>query len=334
MGPCRVSAVCLAAVLLAGCSKSPSAPSDSPSGRTLDGQTVSAVDGGAAAGLTVQVGRAQPVTTDGSGYFEASVDAPGSFATTIKGSTVVEHQTMLSGPTDTRIRVSLIPSSFDLSAFDQMFRTANSRLQRWTSRPSLVIVTSVMGFRGGSNNQYTATSEQMSDDEVAQMTTHLTEGLALLTGGTYTSFASVQVEHPAKDERVLVARSGKIVVGRYTGIVGFSEVIGYGNWQEQPDGSVTGGSIYLDRDFDKNDGRRRLLRIHELGHALGYTHVTSRTSVMNPAIGPEPTEFDRTGAIVAFQRPPGNVSPDVDPGSLARTFSIGGGRWVDLIGCR
>ena len=31
--------------------------------------------------------------------------------------------------------------------------------------------------------------------------------------------------------------------------------------------------MFLDRDFDKNDNRRRLLRIHELGHALGLMHV-------------------------------------------------------------
>jgi hypothetical protein len=36
---------------------------------------------------------------------------------------------------------------------------------------------------------------------------------------------------------------------------------------------------------------------------------------MNPAIGPEPTEFDRQGAFIAFQRNPGNQSPDTDPGN-------------------
>ncbi len=51
--------------------------------------------------------------------------------------------------------------------------------------------------------------------------------------------------------------------------------------------------MYLDREFDRDDSRRRLLRIHELGHALGYQHVESRTSIMNPSVGPEPTEFDR-----------------------------------------
>jgi predicted Zn-dependent protease len=47
---------------------------------------------------------------------------------------------------------------------------------------------------------------------------------------------------------------------------------------------------------------RRLLRIHELGHALGYNHVKSRRSIMNPTLGSEPTDFDRRAAMVAFRR--------------------------------
>ena len=49
---------------------------------------------------------------------------------------------------------------------------------------------------------------------------------------------------------------------------------------------------------------------------------------MNPAIGPEPTEFDRAGAIIAFARPVGNKSPDVDPATAALSMSTGEGRWV------
>jgi hypothetical protein len=93
--------------------------------------------------------------------------------------------------------------------------------------------------------------------------------------------------------------------------------------------------MFLDRDFDRNDSRRRLLRIHELGHALGYRHVTSRTSIMNPSIGPEPTDFDGAGAVLAFQRPVGNRSPDVDPSSSSRTFATTGAaaRWTTIF-CR
>jgi hypothetical protein len=57
---------------------------------------------------------------------------------------------------------------------------------------------------------------------------------------------------------------------------------------------------------------------------------------MNPAIGPEPTDFDRAAAIVAFQRPPGNRSPDIDPAPSLRQslVSSGGGRWMPPVFCR
>ena len=51
--------------------------------------------------------------------------------------------------------------------------------------------------------------------------------------------------------------------------------------------------------------------------ALGYQHVTARTSVMNSQARTEPNDFDRSAALIAFQRPPGNRSPDVDPTSAS-----------------
>ena len=140
----------------------------------------------------------------------------------------------------------------------------------------------------------------------------------MLTANTFTSWASVEVERPSNGDRVSVARTGRIVVGRYSGISAIANTIGYGRWSETSDGTVVGGAMYLDRDFDRDDPRRRLLRIHELGHALGYQHVKSRPSIMNPALGPEPTDFDRAGAVIAFQRPPGNRSPDTDPAGRRR----------------
>jgi hypothetical protein len=311
----RVSTVialgaCLAACG-AGCTKSPVSPSGAAA-VVLEGQAVNAIDGAAAAG--VQVGSAKPVTTDAAGFFNAALgsDAPGAYPTVVSGSSIVERRTMLAWPPSSQTRLSLIPSSFDLHAFDEMFRTANGRLQRWTAQPSLVVLGSVMSYRGDAD-EYSATSEQMTDAEVEQMVTDLTDALGFLTGGTFTSFASVEIERPAQGERALASRAGTIVVGRYSGITTFASTIGYGRWAERDDGSVYGGAIFLDRSFDRDDNRRRLLRFHELGHALGYLHVESRVSIMNPAIGPEPTAFDRAAAVIAFGRPPGNVSPDTDP---------------------
>ena len=296
----------------------------------LEGVTVSAIDGAPTGGLSVQVGSSKAVTTDASGHFTAEITGPGNYTAVVTGAAIVERRTMVTGPSSAA-RLSLMPASFDVRAFDELFRTANARLQRWTSRPSLVVLGSVMNYRGPAE-EFTATSETMTDDEISSLVAHMNEGLALMTGGTYTSFADVKIERTASGERASVARAGSIVVGRYNGVQTFASTIGYGTWAENEDGTVVGGAMFLDSRFDKNDDRRRLLRIHELGHALGQLHVETRVSIMNPAIGPEPTEFDRQAAVVAFQRPPGNVSPDTDPGTTGKTgpWNV---RWAAPVSC-
>ena len=225
------------------------------------------------------------------------------------------------------MREALIPATFDLTAFNQMFRSSD-KLQRWTSAPSLVVITTVMNYTAGFGDQenYHATSEQLTEAETTELIGQLTEALAMLTGNTFTSFASVERESASSGDKVNSFRIGKIVVGRYNGIQGLLSTIGFGRWATETSGEVIGGSIYLDRDYDKENPSRRLLRTHELGHALGYNHVTARASIMNPAIGPGPTVFDRQGAIIAFQRPPGNLSPDTDPGSAQKNVGLGGAR--------
>lgn len=324
----------LSSAVLAGCgSSSPSGPSDASDPRVLEGRTVSAIDGVAAPGVSVLVG-VKNVTADANGYFRVDVSGPSTHNLRVRGSSIVDRETAVTGPGAEPARVSLIPSSFDLDSFDQMFRTSGP-LQRWTTRPSLVVLAPVMTYVAGLRDEYTATAEQMSEDEISQLVAHLTEGLSILTGGTFSTFASVEIDRPAAGAKASVNRPGKIVMGRYNGIVTLANTIGYGQWAMTGDGSVGGGAMFLDRDFDKNDGRRRLLRIHELGHALGLMHVTNRTSIMNPAIGPDVTDFDRASSTIAFQRPTGNRAPDVDPsGSTSIRSSRRVLEWAPPVYCR
>ena len=331
----RVRVLILVSLLaVAACSKSPVEPGAAGSASTVQGQAVNVFDAAPIGGVSVQIGRSPAVTTDASGAFTVDVGSAGTYATTLRRSEFVERETSVAAPAS-GTRLSLIPSTFDLQSFDEMFRTSNERLQRWATRPRLVVIAAVMTYRANGGEEYWTTGERLSDEEVTQLVSHMTEGLALLTGGVYTEFAAVDIERPGADTLVNVGRSGRIVVGRYDGVVAFARTIGYGSWAEQADGTISAGSMFLDRDFDRNDARRRLLRIHELGHALGYRHVTARTSIMNPAIGPEPTDFDRAAAVLAFQRPIGNRSPDVDPASTPRTFTTTGegARWTTVY-CR
>lgn len=322
MKPTLAVVLCIAAAACGGSRSNPTAP-ETP--RLFQGQTVSAIDGSAVGEVDIQLGDHPAMRSDTSGNFQIDVGGPGLYPTAVTGSPIVERHTNITGPTADRMKLALIPATFDLDAFNEMFRGSNNRLQRWSTQPSLVVVATVMKFSASNTDRYEASTDRLTDSEVTALVSNLKEGLALLTAGTYSAFASVDIEHPASREMVNVRRVRKIVVGRYLGIHADAQTIGYGTWAEQPDGTVVGGTMWLDRDFDRDDPRRRLLRIHELGHALGYNHVTSRTSIMNPAIGAEPTTFDRDGSSIAFQRPVGNTSPDTDPAG-----SAGGGRTSEV----
>jgi hypothetical protein len=329
--PSRIRTVFIlaASILASTCSgSSPSAPT-SVGGASLPsyrGETVSAIDGSPISGVTIKVG-SRTATSDHLGRFEVTDLPDGAAIITLSGSSIVERRRNLAMTEDVT-KETLIPSSFDLDAFDEMFR-GTGQLQRWTSAPALVVLGSVMQYHGTADDAYHATSTQLTEAEVALLIEHLTEGLSLLTGGRFKSFSSVVVERPASGTPASTLRTGAIVVGRYRGMLASANTIGLGRWSTAGDSAqVVGGAIYLEQSFDRTDEARRLLRIHELGHALGYLHVTTRTSIMNPAIGPAPTEFDRSAAMIAFERTPGNQSPDDDVAAAPRSSGGIGSRTI------
>ncbi len=109
------------------------------------------------------------------------------------------------------------------------------------------------------------------------------------------------------------SREGTIVVARFSGLAQATGYQGYGRSASRGD-AIVAGAIMIDRDFDAARGATvRALRVHEMGHALGYAHVTNRQSFMNAAAVYEPNDFDRDATRIAFQRVPGNQSPDRDP---------------------
>jgi hypothetical protein len=305
-----IDGVLACGLALAACSKdSPAGPSGQ---QTISGQTLNVLDDAQAGNVTLQIG-AINAQSDAAGFFEATVEDAGHYPAVMRGNGFVERRTSVSAPAG-GLRLSLIPAGFDLRAFDELCRTSNSRLQRWTARPKLAVVTSVLRFTGEETDFFNATAERLSGGDVDGLIADLRGALALLTSGTWDDFEQIERENVSEGTVVSATRPFTIVVARYQGISEEKGVIGYGRWAEQGDGTVVGGSVYLDRGFDTNDGRRRLLRTHELGHALGYTHVTAQPSIMNPAMGPEPTDFDRQAVRIAFNRSPGNRAPDDDPG--------------------
>jgi len=249
---------------------------------------------------------------------------------TFTHASVVARQVSLKIP-GSEVAVSLIPAAFDLTAFDEMLRV--TQLQRWVTAPPLRVQSRVLQFTSTAAADAVGLDEVMADDERASLEADLTWALPQLTGNQFPAFATITRETVAEGASMSVLNTGVITVARYKGLQSATGYWGYSRWQYRSDGTVIGGSIMLDRDFDKSGSMyRRSLRTHELGHALGYTHVTVRPSVMNSSARTEPNTFDREAAIIAFQRPPGNRRPDADPlgvsanvASLTAVWSIGAG---------
>lgn len=191
----------------------------------------------------------------------------------------------------------------DTTALDEMVRDSKGRRQHWASVPNLVLLTSVMEYHAGESTDYVATSELVSAEDTKSLVADLTVALRLLTNNTFEQFATIQYETVPAGSSISIVRPKQIVVGRYQGLRHLAQTIGLGGRKARRDGAIVGAAVMLDSEFDRTSHERRLLRTHELGHALGFNHVQSRLSFMNPRIGPEVTAVDRQLLMLAFQRP-------------------------------
>jgi hypothetical protein len=281
------------------------------------GRAVDAVTQSGVASLKVGGDGVSGTTCDSSGAFLVTADtgSPEPRLLFFSGPDLVERRTNVRVP-GAELLVSLISGQFDLQAFDEMFRAP--QLRRWTSAPPLLLETRALQFTDVDMMDAITLADIMPDIEATTLLNDLTWALPQLTGEQFTAFASITKRQSPQGVRVSLLNADVITVSRVAGLRAATGFAGYGRWRFETDGRIVAGIVMLDRDFDRSASEfKRALRAHELGHALGYQHVTARTSVMNSLAGTEPNDFDRAAARIAFQRPPGNRSPDVDPTSAS-----------------
>jgi hypothetical protein len=312
----------------AACSASKSGGGDgSPTSSSIQTARIRAsnvLTGAAVAGATVAGSELTGGTTDSSGSLTVTTTSASTFGIDVNGPSFILRNTLVKVP-GAEAAVTLIPNTFDLTAFNQMFRTAvvnganvDGGLQRWTSAPPLRIISNVIQFNS-TGPTYTATSEALTPAEIQGITSDLSYGLPLLTGNVFQSFAGVSTQTVAAGEAVTLLTEGRITFARCSGLSAARGSAGYGQWLFRSDDVVTGGMLCIDRDFDLSGSTFALgVRLHELGHALGAEHVTAKDHVlMNPTISVnDVSQWDRDAAKIAFQRTPGNRTPDKDPSTF------------------
>ena len=308
--------LCLAGLLLAGCSESPTAPSDpaiSTPGvamaRTISGTVTDVIRGTALPGITVAIDQSGSAATDGSGRFALEAQTlQGSYHTTLSGPSVVTRQTSVALPANS-LTFTLIPSSFDMASFEEFARTfGNGSMTRWNTPPALVVETSLVASPGNHN---VALADQIPASEADRLIDRLSQTLPVLTGSTFTAFSSVRRQTTPAGNPITMYAAGAITVVYYTDSNGACGQGGPGMIQQ----TVVAGAVWL-KVGCATLSVNTTAAVHELGHALGYGHVTGSPSVMSATGGLDITAFDRAAAGIVFRRPPGNRAPDTDPDSF------------------
>jgi hypothetical protein len=264
--------------------------------------------------------------TDATGTFRMSTTdtSPEDRQVAFTGANIVERRTAVRVP-GTNVLISLIPTGFDLAAFDEMARTPV--LTRWTSAPPLIIERRVVQFTDANMSDGMTLDDMMSTAETDSVLADLNRAVSPMTGGAFSEFSSVRIAASAVGSVVDLLNDGVITVSWVAGLQAASGYWGYARWSSNGDGTVTAGLLMLDSDFQRSGSPFvRSLRVHEFGHALGYGHVTAAPSVMNASALLEPTAFDLDATRIAFDRQPGNRSPDIDPDAATTSRLNGAGR--------
>ncbi len=253
--------------------------------------------------------------TDGAGVSVILSDTPATVPLRLQHPSFVERETSVRIPDDRSVDLSLIPTTHDMAAFEE-FSPRTAGLQRWTGNPRLRVLTHAVDYSGATLGfrEYPVIDRRIDQTKLNCLSAGVAASLPEMGGGhlTWESVDILEVV-PGSRFRTDDTPEGTIVVlpavslgaaGRGTGYVGATPNV------------LSRGAVWMSAEI-LDYCLTGLLYRHELGHALGYLHVTRTLSIMGIGLPPGLTDFDRNSIAILFQRRPGSRTPDRDPSGVS-----------------
>jgi hypothetical protein len=306
----------------AACGSSPGAPS-----RMLFETSVLIVSafspqvGLAQVALTVANGPEQQSDAAGKSVIQAESQA--TVPVRLRHPAFVERETSVRIPDTQLVNLSLIPSTHDMTAFEE-FSPRAAGLQRWTRNPRLLVLSHAVDYAGAALGfrEYPVVDRPISQPQLDCLVSGAVASLAEMSGGHLT-FDSVDIARVAPGSRFRTDETpeGTIAVLPTVSLVVGGRAIGYVGAEPFV---LSRGAVWLNADTQQNFCFTELIYRHEMGHALGYQHVTHTVSMMSEFLPAALTDFDRNSIAILFQRRPGNRLPDRDPSGVSVNFTASG----------
>jgi hypothetical protein len=300
----------------------PGPPQPQPQTQSIAGRITDVVTGDGVAGATVVVGSAQSVTTGADGSWRVDVGPPSGdrLLTRIDAGVYQRRETYVTWTNSARqnVAIDLLPDQapFSLDFYRELVRdglespTALEPVRRWTTNPNIYLRT-----------VNPKTGAPLSTAEVDTLLQNVRDAITQVSGGLL-NVGTVESGTAARPERVGTINieiefepdedyCGTAFVGANPGAVAFN----YGRCASQCGGNPLGPELIA----------------HEIGHAIGFWHVSSGVMQAEDFVDCGTINFTQTERLhgsIAYRRPSGNLDIDRDPSSFSALAAPGGSSFI------